>query len=56
MRTASWQRTRRLAIEHNIYAYDAYFLICAKSLSQSLMSLDKRMKQIACDLGIDIVE
>jgi len=50
------QEALELAIEHNIYAYDAYFLICAKSLSQSLMSLDKRMKQIARDLGIDIVE
>ena len=46
----------KLAIEHNIYAYDAYFLICAKSLSQPLMSLDKRMKQIARDLGINVVE
>ena len=50
------QKALELAIEHNIYAYDAYFLICAKSLSQPLMSLDKRMKQIARDLGINIVE
>ena len=50
------QKALELAIEHNIYAYDAYFLICAKSLAQPLMSLDKRMKQIASDLGINIVE
>ena len=50
------QKALELAIEHNIYAYDAYFLICAKSLSQPLMSLDKRMKQIARNLGINIVE
>ena len=50
------QKALELAIEHNIYAYDAYFLICAKSLAQPLMSLDKRMKQIARDLGINIVE
>jgi len=50
------QQALELAIEYNIYAYDAYFLLCAKSLAQSLMSLDKRMKQIARDLGIDILE
>ncbi len=50
------QQALELAIEYNIYAYDAYFLLCAKSLVQSLMSLDKRMKQIARDLGIDILE
>ena len=50
------QQALELAIEYNIYAYDAYFLLCAKSLVQSLMSLDKRMKQIARDLGIDVLE
>ena len=50
------QQALELAIEYNIYSYDAYFLLCAKSLVQSLMSLDKRMKQIARDLGIDVLE
>lgn len=50
------QRALELAIEYNIYAYDAYFLLCAKSLVQSLMSLDKRMKHIAQDLGINVLE
>lgn len=50
------QQALELAIEYNIYAYDAYFLLCAKSLVQSLMSLDKRMKQIARDLGINVLE
>ena len=50
------QQALELAIEYNIYAYDAYFLLCAKSLVQSLMSLDKRMKHIAQDLGIDVLE
>ena len=45
-----------LAIENKIYAYDAYFLHCAKSLSQPLMSLDKKIKQIARDIGVDLVE
>ena len=45
-----------LAIENNIYAYDAYFLHCAKSLAQPLMSLDKKIKQVARDIGVDLVE
>ena len=50
------QKALELAIEYNIYAYDAYFLFCAKSLTQSLMSLDKRMKKVAHDLGINVLE
>ena len=50
------QKALEVAIEYNIYAYDAYFLLCAKSLVQSLMSLDKRMKQVARDLGINVLE
>ena len=45
-----------LALHYNIYAYDAYFLQCAKQLSSSLITLDKRMKQVALDLNIEIVE
>ncbi len=45
-----------LAIEFNIYAYDAYFLQCAKSMSCPLMTLDRRMKEVATKLNIDIVE
>ena len=50
------QKALEVAIEYNLYAYDAYFLLCAKSLVQSLMSLDKRMKQVAHDLGINVLE
>ncbi len=45
-----------LALHYNIYAYDAYFLQCAKQLSSPLITLDKRMKQVALDLNIEIVE
>ena len=50
------QDALELAIEHKIYAYDAYFLRCAESLAQPFMSLDKRIKQVARDLGINILE
>lgn len=46
----------KLALEYDIYAYDAYFLQCAKQLSCPLITLDKRMKQIAYDLKIEVVE
>lgn len=50
------QEALRLAIEFNIYAYDAYFLQCAKSLSCPLLTLDKRMEQVAVEMNIDILE
>jgi predicted nucleic acid-binding protein len=46
----------KLALEYNIYAYDAYFLQCAMHLSCPLITLDKRMKQIAYDLNIEVLE
>jgi len=45
-----------LALKYNIYAYDAYFLQCAQSLSCPLITLDKRMKQVAKDLNIKLLE
>lgn len=46
----------QLAVEFNIYAYDAYFLQAAKSLFCPLITLDKRMKQIAGALNIQVLE
>lgn len=45
-----------IALEYNIYAYDAYFLQCAKSLSHPLLSLDKKMNEVAIDLKILLLE
>lgn len=50
------QESLRLAIEFNIYAYDAYFLQCAKATSYPLLTLDKQMRKIATELHIDILE
>ncbi len=54
--TANLHESLVLAIEHNIYAYDAYFLNCALTYSYPLITLDKRMKAVALDLGIDVLE
>jgi predicted nucleic acid-binding protein len=50
------QQALKLAIQFNIYAYDAYFLQCAKSLSRPLLTLDKQMKQVATELNIKVLE
>ena len=50
------QKALEIALEHNIYAYDAYFLQCAKKLSCPLLTLDKRMREIARTLNIDVME
>ncbi len=50
------QQALKLAIEFDIYAYDAYFLQCAKSLSSPLITLDKHMKQVAAKLNIKLLE
>ena len=46
----------KLAIDFNIYAYDAYFLQCALNQSCPLLTLDKRMKQVAQKLNIQVME
>jgi predicted nucleic acid-binding protein len=46
----------KLALDFNVYAYDAYFLHCAKSSSCPLITLDNRMKQVAIKLNIEILE
>ena len=50
------RKALKLALKFNIYAYDAYFLQCAKSLPYPLITLDKRMKQIAIELNIKVLE
>lgn len=50
------QQALKLAIEFNIYAYDAYFLQCARAMSCPLITLDKRMSQVASKLNIEVLE
>ncbi len=50
------QKALQLALSYNIYAYDAYFLQCAKHLSAPLITLDKQVKKIAYELNIEVVE
>lgn len=45
-----------IATQYNIYAYDAYFLECARNLRSPLLTLDQRMKGIARKIGIKVLE
>ncbi len=45
-----------LALNFGIYAYDAYFLECARSQALPLITLDQKMKRVAGKLGIRIME
>ena len=45
-----------IAIKFNIYAYDAYFLDCAKNFRSPLLTLDLGMKRVAREIGITILE
>lgn len=46
----------QLAMDFDLYAYDAYFLHCARSLGHPLITLDGRMKQVATELKIELSE
>ena len=45
-----------IAIRHNIYAYDAYFLEVAQTLSSPLLTLDTRLKAVAQKMSIKTLE
>ena len=45
-----------LAVQFNIDAYDVYFIECAVSLRCPILTLDHRMKMVARDVGIRILE
>ena len=50
------QASLQLASTYDIYAYDAYFLQCARVYSRPLITLDRRMKQVADQIGIKVLE
>jgi predicted nucleic acid-binding protein len=41
-----------IALRSNTYSYNAYFLQCALSLNYPLLTLDKKMKEVAKQLNI----
>lgn len=45
-----------IAIQHGLFAYDAYFLECAMRLRCPLLTLDQRLRATALVSGVGIVE
>ena len=41
---------------YNIYAYDAYFIECARNYSSTLVTLDNRLSEIARQMNINVKE
>ena len=44
-----------LAYQSNIYAYDAYILLCASTYKTPLLTLDKRMINLAKSKGLQLL-
>jgi len=56
LRNIDIRKALEIASQFNIYAYDAYFLTCSLSLHCPLITLDRRMNEVAKVLGIPIME
>jgi predicted nucleic acid-binding protein len=41
-----------LAATHGMYAYDGYYLQCALAHRRPLVTLDRRLQQVAAELGV----
>lgn len=44
-----------LALTHGIYAYDAYYLHCSLSHRRPLVTLDRKMREVATTLGLRLL-
>ena len=50
------EQALELSYSQNIYAYDAYLIQCAQQTSTSLLTLDKGLKTVAKNIGIQVLE
>ena len=50
------ERVLDLANKYNLYAYDAYFIVCAQNLRVPIISLDKKLIEIGKKLDLNIIE
>lgn len=49
-------KSLEIAKKYNIYAYDAYFLECARQYNSPLITLDDGLKNIANQMSINFIE
>lgn len=45
-----------IAHTHNIYAYDAYVLVCASKMHAPVLSLDRKLVTTAKSMSLDVLE
>ena len=50
------EQALKLSYSQKIYAYDAYLIQCAQQTSTSLLTLDKGLKTVAKNIGIQVLE
>ena len=56
LRPTNIKSALNIAIQFNLYAYDAYFLECAENLRSPMLTLDIGMQRVAREIGITILE
>jgi predicted nucleic acid-binding protein len=49
------EKALEIAWTHNIYAYDACYLECAKRLNVPLLTFDRAMARIGKEIGVTIL-
>ena len=52
----SLEQALELSYSQKIYAYDAYLILCSQQTSTPLLSLDKGLKKVAKNIGIQVLE
>jgi predicted nucleic acid-binding protein len=50
------EKALQIAMLYNIYAYDAYYLEVANRLNLTILTLDRKMKEIAGKVNIKVLE
>jgi predicted nucleic acid-binding protein len=50
------EQALELSYSQRIYAYDAYLIQCAQQTSTPLLTLDKGLKTVAKNIGIQVLE
>jgi predicted nucleic acid-binding protein len=50
------EQALRVAAQYDIYAYDAYFIVCALQHKSPLLTLDGGLRQAAIQAGVTILE
>lgn len=56
LKTIDISSSLAIAQRFDIYAYDAYFLECALSTRGPLLTLDRRLRAVAVEAGVEVLE